>query len=375
MAVFVFIAMLPHQASAAESETLQKISDGAVSIELEIPQASKEKLSSLQLSLELVNQDGAPINAESLKNIENLQFDPDEEILAKAKICEQRYHKETGQLTIYLAGNDALFSDHDQLTMGTVTAVINNKDAADVYVKVSDDSLKAVKGITLKIYSNAADIFSVSLIKVIQNPGITTPPDTTQTPPEETKNPGATQTPPEETKNPDATTEPGATLPNETKNPDATQTPGTNPAPQETNAPGDITIQDPTKPDIDRSRLQEALKIAESLQESDYTAESFAQLKKAVADGKNVLNNANATQEEMDQATEAILNAIGALVLRTGTSADAINSATPADRDSATVKSGSKWTGDASNAVFCIVLLALSAAAVAVVTIKKKMKE
>lgn len=110
MAVFIFIAMLPQQALAADNENPLKLQAGqSALVEAELSQANGEKISSLQLSLEVTSQDGTSGNANVLEKIENLSFSPDASITSKAKICEQRYHKNTGVLDIYIAGTQPLF--------------------------------------------------------------------------------------------------------------------------------------------------------------------------------------------------------------------------------------------------------------------------
>lgn len=67
------------------------------------------------------------------------------------------------------------------------------------------------------------------------------------------------------------------------------------------------------KPAADTGALTEALEAVKNLNKTEYTEESWAALEKAVADAYAVLDNADATQEEIDAATEAVYAAITAL--------------------------------------------------------------
>ena len=66
----------------------------------------------------------------------------------------------------------------------------------------------------------------------------------------------------------------------------------------------------------DVTALKAAIAEAEKLDASLYTAESYAKVQTALEDAKKVLENDNATQEEVDAATNALDDAISALVLK-----------------------------------------------------------
>lgn len=259
MAVFIFIAMLPQQALAADNENPLKLQAGqSALVEAELSQANGEKISSLQLSLEVTSQDGTSGNASVLEKIENLSFSPDAAITSKAKVCEQRYHKNTGVLDIYIAGTQPLFSAEDKLTVGTVTATGKDGNGVDVYIKMVTDSFKVVRGNALQtIMEDEATVH----IAVAQ--------EEKPTQPQEPEKPTTPQEP-------------------ETPNPE--------------------------NPTIDKTQLNEALDIAAGFAESDYTADSFALLKAAIEKAKNVMNNSDATKEEVESVTEELLNVIGSLV-------------------------------------------------------------
>ncbi len=259
MAVFIFIAMLPQQALAADNETPLRLQAGqSALVEAELSQASGEKISSLQISLEVTSQDGTSGNTNVLEKIENLSFSPDETIASKAKICEHRYHKNTGVLDIYIAGTQPLFSAEDKLTVGKVTATGKDGNGVDVYIKMVTDSFKVVRGNDLQTIMEDEATVRIAVAAEEEKP----------TQPEEPEKPTTPQEP-------------------ETPNPE--------------------------DPIIDKTQLNEALDIAAEFVESDYTADSFALLKAAIEKAKAVMNDSNATKEEIEAVTEELLNVIGSL--------------------------------------------------------------
>ncbi|MCD8190135.1 MAG: fibronectin type III domain-containing protein, partial [Clostridiales bacterium] len=64
---------------------------------------------------------------------------------------------------------------------------------------------------------------------------------------------------------------------------------------------------------VDTSGLTTAIEQAEALNESDYTADSWADLQTALTAAKTVVANAAATQSEADEAATALTSAISAL--------------------------------------------------------------
>ena len=65
---------------------------------------------------------------------------------------------------------------------------------------------------------------------------------------------------------------------------------------------------------VDETALEQAIAEAESLKEEDYTADSFAAMEEVLAEAKAVLEDPSATQSEIDAATEALNEAMDALV-------------------------------------------------------------
>lgn len=317
MAVFIFIAMLPQQALAADNENPLKLQAGqSASIETELSQANGEKISSLQLSLEVTSQDGTSGNASVLEKIENLSFSPDDSITSKAKICEQRYHKNTGVLDIYIAGTQPLFSAQDKLTVGTVTATGKDGNGVDVYIKMVTDSFKVVRGNALQtIMEDEATV----RIAVAQ--------EEKPTQPQEPEKPTTPQEP-------------------ETPNPE--------------------------NPTIDKTQLNEALDIAAGFAESDYTTDSFTLLKAAIEKAKNIMNDSNATKEEVESVTEELLNVIGSLVPVSKNHVDNNSQASGSNQNQNSV---SAQTGDWNGILIFVAMTVFSLAVIVMLVAWKKYRK
>ncbi len=314
MAVFIFIAMLPQQALAADNETPLRLQAGqSALVEAELSQASGEKISSLQISLEVTSQDGTSGNTNVLEKIENLSFSPDETIASKAKICEHRYHKNTGVLDIYIAGTQPLFSAEDKLTVGKVTATGKDGNGVDVYIKMVTDSFKVVRGNDLQTIMEDEATVRIAVAAEEEKP----------TQPEEPEKPTTPQEP-------------------ETPN-----------------------VEDPI---IDKTQLNEALDIAAEFVESDYTADSFALLKAAIEKAKAVMNDANATQEDIESITDELLNVIGSLVPVSNNSVDNNSQANGSNQNQS---STSAQTGD-WNAIWVFVAMTVCSLAVIVMLVAWK---
>ncbi|MBR0161142.1 MAG: FIVAR domain-containing protein, partial [Oscillospiraceae bacterium] len=78
----------------------------------------------------------------------------------------------------------------------------------------------------------------------------------------------------------------------------------------------------PVAPAVDKTALQAAITAAEALTETDYTAESWSAMQTALTAAKAVLENADATQAEVDTATTALNDAVTALVPATPAEVD-----------------------------------------------------
>lgn len=309
IAVFAFIALLPLEAFFQGSGEAQKLSNGeTMTIEVELPGAYGEKISSLQLSLAVTDQDGNPAAASVMEKIESLTFSPDKAVSSKTDICEQRYDKNSGMLDIYIAGIEGLFSEDDKLTIGSIAASMDA--GADVYVKLAEDSFQIVKGFSMKTITDEQN----AVIRLGVEGGNVTP------------------TEPVVPTEPVIPTEPANTL-------------------------------------NDTSDLLSALDTAGTLQESDYTPESFALLKKAIEEAMAVLNNPNATQEEIDRAAEAVLNAMGTLVRVEVTSAG--QTVTKTENNGKILKEAAP-TGDQAAIAFYFIMIMVSAVSFSAVLIRKR---
>ena len=79
-----------------------------------------------------------------------------------------------------------------------------------------------------------------------------------------------------------------------------------------------LISQKPAEPETDKTELEKAIDKAEKLDEEDYTKKSWAAMEAALKVAKSVYADENATQEEIDAATDALNAAIKALVPTTG---------------------------------------------------------
>lgn len=76
-----------------------------------------------------------------------------------------------------------------------------------------------------------------------------------------------------------------------------------------------LELKDTTGDGVDTSELEKAIDLAEGLDEDKYTEDSFDDVEEALEEAKDVLENENATQEEVDAAAKKLNDAIAALVL------------------------------------------------------------
>ena len=104
------------------------------------------------------------------------------------------------------------------------------------------------------------------------------------------------------------------------KDPTATQE-EVDAAAEELNATAEALEEKPeetTQPEVDTTELEKAIAKAEKLDKKDYTAKSYKAVEAALKVAKSVLADENATQEEVDNAADALNKAIKALVPTTG---------------------------------------------------------
>lgn len=324
MAVLGFIAMLPLQALAAQKGRvcLEVKENNTADVSVIVPEAAGEQVSSLQLGLQITDQDGNSVGQEVLDQIESPAFVWRQEILANAKITEQRYQRETGILRLYISGAEPLFTaegeDRDTLALGTVTAAVKDEESLGmtIYMSMAADSLKIVRGEE----AVPVPVSAMEAVPIISGKTPAQPPspgDKDEKPGEE--NPGDGEERPGEENPGDGNGNPG----DEDENPGEEEKPG-----EDSQNPGNGNPPNPgtsgngsgnsggtsNQPGTDKSKLREILDLAAGYRETDYTWESYRLLKQAVREGRAVLDDPNAAQEEVDRAIQAIQNAIGALV-------------------------------------------------------------
>ena len=92
---------------------------------------------------------------------------------------------------------------------------------------------------------------------------------------------------------------------------------------------------------VDKAALEEMIEKAEGMEQDKYTSDSWAALSAELARAKSVYSGSEATQAEVDAQTEALAQAIGALVLRADKSAlrAAIDKASGVERSKYTQES------------------------------------
>ena len=92
---------------------------------------------------------------------------------------------------------------------------------------------------------------------------------------------------------------------------------------------------------VDKAALEEMIEKAEGMEQDKYTSDSWAALSAELARAKSVYSGSEATQAEVDAQTEALAQAIGALVLRADKSAlrAAIDEASGVERSKYTQES------------------------------------
>ena len=123
----------------------------------------------------------------------------------------------------------------------------------------------------------------------------------------------------------------------------------------------------------DKTILEEVIAEAGKVDASVYTAESYAVLTAAVNNAKAVMENENATQEEVDIAVQSVQAAMDSLVAVEGTEIETPttdNNATQTGQESTTTKANAAKTGDIAP-IAGIAVLAVAGAAI-LITRKKK---
>lgn len=83
-----------------------------------------------------------------------------------------------------------------------------------------------------------------------------------------------------------------------------------------------LVVDEQGAPEVDKSALTELVAAAEKLQEGDYTAESWKPFAAALSMARDVLDDEDATQEEVAQAAEGLTQAMDALRSASGETPD-----------------------------------------------------
>jgi len=308
MAVFAFIAVLPHSIDASENQGIElKPDKNKAEVILTMPQFAAEKVSSLQLSLDITtNTSAADVSFKFNSNL-------------PAKVKEYRYHEDTHMLNLYIAGTTPLF-DKDSLSLGEVIADTTDGSGLTAYVNVKIDSLKYVSGTKIATVKNQLSYpETVTLTAGDGGEPINKP--TPEVP---------------------GTTAPAGEQP----------APGTTDQEQETKIPAAT----------DQLKLRDVLSIANGYAEEDYTAESYSILKEAIRKAEELLNKPDVTQKEIDDAVMLVQNAIGALIKKSDAAAKNTGSPTVSSVNA----DKSAKTGD-SNSI--VLMLALAAASLSVIAV------
>ncbi len=99
------------------------------------------------------------------------------------------------------------------------------------------------------------------------------------------------------------------------------------------------------------SKLEAAIDSAKGMKADDYTEESFSALSKVLAEAEKVLNNPNATQEEIDKARNELEAAIQGLIKKEETPAVDTNALQQALNNASIYNDTTKYTIDAVTAL------------------------
>jgi len=293
LTVWMLAVLLPVSALAANTnDKVQIANDGTVTISSN--HAAAEGISSLQISL-LVQP------AEENAAVSFMFSD------GVAEIAEYRYHADNGQLNLYLAGDKALFDQSGNLSVGAVTVQDQSGTPVQAYVSVVKDSLCYVYVTELK--TEKAEIPEQPVTINAKQPTVPDQPTNPEQPanPEQPTN-TAQPTAPVQTAKPEQPVTPVQTA--------KPATPGQSAKPTGPKQPAvpDSGNDDASKADAVKD-LQETLEDAESYVAENYTDESYQAVEKAMEEAKTVLSSSTATEEELANARQNLLNAIGALVL------------------------------------------------------------
>lgn len=230
LAAFLFAVSMPLQVFAAENAIQLEPTGNQVAVKLTLPNAAGEKISSLQLTLEI-----APC--------QSADFIFDAAVTGTNAICKAYYHENNagGILNLYIAGTNPLYQNGaETLLLGN--AVINHAENSATTVKAAN--VEIVRGTKVEALD---ELYAETTIGT----------DSGETPTEPGGNPSGPSTPlqtPEPTETPGATESPEPTGPPE---PTGTETPAVTPTPS---APADgSSLKTPKVPKL--ANLKSGIRI------------------------------------------------------------------------------------------------------------------
>lgn len=330
--VFSF-ALFPLQIHAAgKGEVKLSAAKQNAAVSVEISDAVQKDITSLQLSL------GISLGSQDLEKAQ-IQFQFADSV--KGTFRDFRLRKDAKTLTLYIAGTKNLF-ENDSLTLGTLSVTGIDGQAQVFFI---ENSLKTVNGAYAE--ETLSDITGNSVIlgknetggssSSSNEGGATTP--TTGISGDDLDNSNSSNN----TNSPSGN--PGSSLGNFKPSSKPVYGNGAN-----TNTAGDA--EETGTFTVDKSGLEEAIKMAVSLEEQDYTAESYREMKTALSAAQQVFDDLHVSQQEVDEATLNLQNAIGALH---GAGSDDVDSE---DDIGSTQTSEEKDSDKAGHTVFYIVLIA-----------------
>lgn len=288
---------------AAEARKVQLTGSGSdVEIILTFPEAAKEEIASLQMSLSVSLSSGSG----------KVEFVPNSALAAK--IAEGRYSD--GILNIYVAGTSPLFNKENPVLSLGVVRVSGSGCYADV--KIVKDSLKFVRGTELLVQDTGVE-YSEESVRITAKSdstgnsgggGFVVPPVT-----EEPAQTSGVETSASASA-PAAEVTTSAAVSAET-------TSVTQSSPSAGNTEGQTRPDDNVPPlhvegesfsRADASKLSDAVSRAEQYKRSNYTDSSYQILNEALGRAKSLLSDGSASQDVIDEALLILENAIGMLV-------------------------------------------------------------
>ena len=133
----------------------------------------------------------------------------------------------------------------------------------------------------------------------------------------------------------------------------------------------DFTINKTTTDSVDKTELENAVNDASKIDSKDYTADSFSKLQDALVSAKTVLNNKNASQDEVNNALNALKSAKDQLEKKSV----AVTPSKDNNKTQTTNKNNVVKTGDNTQLAALSIAATVAAVAGATIMIKTKKKE